>query len=242
MIKFLNHNSTKSLLLCSIKSLQVLTRIFMQSWKTIWQIPFQRYEWMTTLLVWLIVILSHPVLLEYFEFRHERILLHDYILAMLPCWDMSYPIFFILYGSMFFFIWKNKSNPALCLKAIQTYLLIQSIRLVTMYLLPLDSPAYLIPLRDPLLEATFYKGNCYTRDLFYSGHVATMCCLFWVEENRVAKRFFLITALLMSILILIQHIHYSIDVVGAWIFSYIAYYAIHTYTQYKKQFIMKTVE
>lgn len=197
---------------------------------------------MTTLLVWFLVILSHPFLLEYFEFRHERIVFHDYVLELLPCWDMSYLIFFILYGSVILFILKNKDNPVLCLKAIQTYLLIQSIRLLTMYLVPLDSPSFLIPLRDPLLEATFYKGNCYTRDLFYSGHVATMCCLFWVEKDSLYKKYFLGAAILMSALILIQHIHYSIDVIGAWLFSYIAYTIIGYYTQYKKQFLVESIE
>ncbi len=189
-------------------------------WKDYWSSYKYRQELYLSLVCWLVIVAIHPIVLEFVEFRNIRLPLNDWLLNILPCTNFSTPIFMLLYSVCIYGIASCIQRPALLLFALQSYMLVQFVRLCTLLLLPLDSPANLEPLRDPLLEFTFYKGNCYTRDLFFSGHVATMATFYFLEYKPLAKKILLAAAIAMSVMILIQHIHYSIDVVGGWLAAY----------------------
>ncbi len=83
-----------------------------------------------------------------------------------------------------------------------------------MYLVPLDPPAGHILLNDPFVE-TFGTGNLLTKDLFFSGHTATLLILFLVAEKGVYKYFLLAAIILVAVFVIIQHVHYTIDVLAA---------------------------
>ncbi len=111
--------------------------------------------------------------------------------------------------------------PQKFLLAIQTYSLIAFLRLLTIYLLPLDAPPTIIPLKDPFVEF-FGGGNTLLKDLFFSGHTATMFLFFLLVNNKL-KIVFFISTILVAIFVLIQHVHYTIDVVAAPFFTYGSY-------------------
>jgi len=91
-----------------------------------------------------------------------------------------------------------------------------------MYLLPLEPPANMIILNDPLVEF-FGTGQALTKDLFFSGHTATLFILFLVSEKKIIKTVFLISTIAVAIAVLLQHVHYSIDVLAAVFFTYACY-------------------
>jgi hypothetical protein len=199
--------------------------MFVELKKSLANVEF-RSELIFSIFCWLLVVAVHPMVLEFVEFRSMRIPFNDWLLNVLPCANLSIPIFILLYGVSAYGIYSCIQRPALFLLALQSYMLVQLLRLFTMILVPFDSPLNLEPLRDPLLELTFYKGNCYTRDLFFSGHVATMVTFYLLEYKPIFKKILLLSAILMSAMILIQHIHYTVDVAGGWAAAYFCNYVM----------------
>jgi hypothetical protein len=88
------------------------------------------------------------------------------------------------------------------------------VRFVTLSVVALDPPPGLVPLVDPLSSA-FLAGAAITKDLFFSGHTSTMVLIFLCLEKRTDKIIALIAAFAVACLLLVQHIHYTIDVLAA---------------------------
>jgi hypothetical protein len=82
-------------------------------------------------------------------------------------------------------------------------------------------------LHDPLAEFFIYGENMpITKDLFFSGHTATMVFVcFFLPTTR--ERVIAITlSLLLVSLLLIQHVHYSLDVAAAPLFTLAAIWIV----------------
>ena len=103
-----------------------------------------------------------------------------------------------------------------------TYVLLLVSRLICISLVPLNLPRGLINLHDPITDI-FYGNQLITKDLFYSGHTATMFLIFLCLKNKYDKAFALFATIAIAILLLVQHIHYTIDVVAAPFFTYLLY-------------------
>jgi membrane-associated phospholipid phosphatase len=69
----------------------------------------------------------------------------------------------------------------------------------------------------------FGTGQTLTKDLFFSGHTATLFILFLVSEKKIIKTVFLISTIAVAIAVLLQQVHYSIDVFAAVFFTYACY-------------------
>jgi len=81
-------------------------------------------------------------------------------------------------------------------------------------------------LKDVLLENTFYPHHTpLTKDLFFSGHVASICIYFLCARQKFLKVYFAFAILLMSFMILCMRVHYTYDVYGAVFFTVIIYFA-----------------
>ena len=91
-----------------------------------------------------------------------------------------------------------------------------------MWLTPLDPPYDVYPLMDPLVEYVG-TGMPLTKDLFFSGHTSTLFLLFLVTPTGVLKRLFLACTVLVACAVLVQHVHYAIDVFVAPFFAYAAF-------------------
>jgi hypothetical protein len=73
-----------------------------------------------------------------------------------------------------------------------------------------------------------------TKDLFFSGHTATMVFVCVFLKRNIEKKIALILSVLLVILLLIQHIHYTIDVIGAIAFTL---FSIWSTAKYMKKII-----
>ena len=113
-------------------------------------------------------------------------------------------------------------KPDKLILALQSYSVMLILRMTVMYLTPLDPPEKLIALNDPFVQL-FGTGQVLTRDLFFSGHTATLFLLYLITGKKWLKYIFLICTILVGIFVLLQHVHYTVDVIAAPVFAYTSY-------------------
>jgi membrane-associated phospholipid phosphatase len=123
-----------------------------------------------------------------------------------------------------FGLWRSLQQPIVFQATLYSYLLLTITRLLCIALVPLNPPLGLIPLADPLANI-IYGEHFITKDLFYSGHTATLFLLFFCLERKSDKGILLLASVAVGVLVLVQHVHYSIDVLMAPLFAWICYYA-----------------
>jgi membrane-associated phospholipid phosphatase len=70
------------------------------------------------------------------------------------------------------------------------------------------------------LQSTFYSGRVNLKDLFFSGHTAIVFLFVFIFTNPKIKWVFTIAGMIVGVLVMFQHAHYSIDVMAAPVFSY----------------------
>ncbi len=102
-------------------------------------------------------------------------------------------------------------------------ILICIIRACSLYFVALEPPIHIIPLADPILEATFYRGNALLKDLFFSGHTANIMLIGLLADQIIIKRTMVVISALVGLLLILQHVHYSIDVLAAPLFAVLTY-------------------
>jgi len=95
-------------------------------------------------------------------------------------------------------------------------------RTIAMYLTPFEAPERILLLNDPFVQF-FAKGDILTKDLFFSGHTGTLFLVFLLAENKTLKTIFLILTILVGSAVLLQHVHYSVDVFVAPFVAFGAY-------------------
>lgn len=88
-------------------------------------------------------------------------------------------------------------------------------RMISMYTLTLEPPVGIIPLHDPIVDVIAYGGNVFNKDLFFSGHIATLTLFVLLEDRPLLKKILIVNSFLVAVLILLQRVHYTIDVVVA---------------------------
>jgi hypothetical protein len=89
-------------------------------------------------------------------------------------------------------------------------------------LVPFNEPLGLIPLSDPFIEALGIYQTFVKRDLFFSGHFASVFIPYLLLRKKAVGWIFALASVLIGLCVMLQHIHYSYDVVGAIPFCYMA--------------------
>lgn len=177
----------------------------------------------------ILTFLSYFVLFKYcrvvmaiFELRTGT-QLNDILLSHIPAYNFSTLIFTLTYSALFLFVVTNISNPKRFIQGMQAYTLLLLMRTITIYLVPLEPPANMIVLIDPV--SNFFmnskSGGYIVKDLFFSGHISAIALFYFVAENKIVKRILLSMAFVIATLILIQHVHYTIDILAAPFFSFL---------------------
>ena len=155
------------------------------------------------------------VFLLYNESRTGGLIINDFVLNRITPIDVSVPLFIInwlgIFSGMLLCIRTPKRAMALFAAVISLIIL----RSITMYLVPLVPPEGIIPLRDSFLECSFYGDKVLLRDLFFSGHTASLVLLFFMVDLKPVKYLIGIAAIIVGALLLLQHVHYTIDVIAA---------------------------
>lgn len=194
------------------------------NWKTYWSNKNNRTVFIFSFAIIAIVLFYFLRFLIFTENR-KGIVFNDPILNLFPPVDLSVIIFSITYPIASFGVVVALQKPELFLKLIQVYTILILLRMLTLYSVALEPPIAIIPLRDALLESTFYTGRKNLKDLFFSGHVSILFVFAFVFTNKKLKILFAFAAIIVGVLVLIQHVHYSIDVIAAPVFAYLAFIA-----------------
>lgn len=150
--------------------------------------------------------------------------MHDPVLEMLPARDVSVYIFGILYLSILVTLFLLLPFPFLLLKGMQAYFILNVLRVITIYFFPLEAPENIQNLHDPFIGHFFYNDVNITKDLFFSGHVSTMFLVFLLLSAKRINYLFLFLTFVQAILILVQHTHYSFDVLAAPVFVWVSFW------------------
>lgn len=184
------------------------------SWKEAWGDRGFSAAFCLTLayLIGMLVFLSR--FLPYIDQR-QGVVLRDPLLARIPSFDLSLPLFSVIYASSLLVIIHLINKPGPLLRGLIALALVYTVRIVTLYFVPLDPPVGCIPLADPFILHLAYGNVLVTRDLFFSGHTACMLTLALSVRNRTLKRTLFTALALVIVMLLVQHAHYTIDILGA---------------------------
>jgi hypothetical protein len=190
------------------------------AWKKAWADRRFRLTTIVASIMLVIILASFPVFFGYIEQR-EGTLLNDHLLRYIPAVDVSIPTFLIIW-SMTILIWiRCVQDPEIFIVFLSCFVLLCLSRIITITLVPLNPPEGLIPLKDPL-SSIFYGGTdkFIQKDLFYSGHTSIQLLMFFTLKKKTDKLLGLLSSIAIGTLVLVQHVHYTIDVLAAIIFSY----------------------
>jgi hypothetical protein len=168
-----------------------------------------------------------PVVPGFYHFIQARPghLLPDPLLALLPVRDVSAPTFALIYGAIAGTLAYLLPRPGLLLRALWAYYFLQVLRMATLWLVPLEPPTSLVVLHDPVMDHIFkVTTQPIVRDLFFSGHTATMALLVLAVRGRGWRGALLPMAVAVGLLVLVQRVHYTYDVLAAPLFAWLAYW------------------
>ncbi|MDE3236759.1 MAG: hypothetical protein KGO81_12450 [Bacteroidota bacterium] len=191
------------------------------TWKTAWESVTFRIKIITGGVVLVAILSFFPFFFTHIEER-TGVVLNDFILKAIPARDLSTPIFIIIWGVSVLTFYKSIRKPGVLLLFLWSFIFLSLSRILTISIVALNPPIGLIPLVDPLSN-TFYGGGFITKDLFYSGHTATQFLMFLCLQSQPYKLLALLSTVAVGMMVLIQHVHYTIDVITAPLFTYIVF-------------------
>jgi hypothetical protein len=191
------------------------------AWPDAWRDPFFRIRLVLTVPALVLVLAILARFLDRTEGR-PGVVLPDPVLSLLPPRDLTWLIFGLIYLGLFFGAARLSTEPRRLVVALQAYVVMVLLRIAAMGVTPLEAPPGMIPLHDPLVRL-FGPGKLLTKDLFFSGHTSTLFLLFLTVPGRRSKVVFLVCTAAVGISVLLQHVHYTIDVLVAPLFAYASF-------------------
>lgn len=191
-------------------------------WKSSFEKSPVRYAFFGGVVLVICILSVLPAFFDLIEHRHG-IVLYDLVLQWLPAINLSVPVFVVIWSMALLLAIRCLQNPYTFSLFLWSFLFLTLSRIITISLVPLDAPLNLILLKDPLSNS-FYRGPFITKDLFYSGHTSTQFLMFLCLQRRWEKAIALCSTVAIGIMVLVQHVHYTIDVVVAPFGAYLAFY------------------
>ena len=198
-----------------------------QGWRQGWAHPAFRRSWLLLLgLMFGVLVPCVPAYFQYIQGRAGQ-RLADPLLALLPRHDVSSAIFVLIWGAVVLGVGWLGFHPMFFLRGMWALLILLLLRMLTILALPLEPPLGLLPLVDPFTARLFQTSEAavITKDLFFSGHTATVTLLALAVRGRWWRRGLGLMAVAVAVLVLVQRVHYTYDVLAAPLFALLAYWA-----------------
>lgn len=195
------------------------------AWKDVFQDKLFRWKLLIAPALFVAYSAVTQPLGSYVEAR-RGIQLKDTMLTFFPSVDFSVPVFLLLYSSIMACVLAHLHKPRVILRVLEMHLLVAIVRQLCILWFALEPPTGIIVLRDVFLENTVYPQSApLTKDLFFSGHVASIWIYFLCAQRKYLKWYLVFATLLMAFMVLSMRIHYTYDVYGAVFFTTIIYFA-----------------
>ena len=197
------------------------TKTFLSTWKT--ELADRNFRNLFIIVV-IAIVVTLMLFTNYRIYNETRIGVEipDPFLAMFSPIDLTWSTFTLIYFGLLAGLYLFIQRPRVLVNAMLTYTILVLFRMLLMYSLPLESPHDIISLRDPFVEL-FGAGKPLDKDYFFSGHTATMFMLFLLSYNTKMKWVFLVGSILVGLSVVIQHTHYTVDVLVAPFVAYASY-------------------
>jgi hypothetical protein len=189
------------------------------NWQKYWQNKRNRTVFIFSAFFLSVVLFCFLHFLTFIE-GSKGYIFNDPILNLFAPIDLSLPTFIITYSFVLSGIIITFRNPGLFVKLVQGYAILTLFRIISLYSITLEPPAAIIPLQDIFLQSTFYSGRVNLKDLFFSGHTAILFLFAFDFKNPLLKRLFIAGGIVIGILLMLQHVHFSVDVFAAPVFAY----------------------
>lgn len=197
------------------------------TWKDVWKYSSFRTRAITGVFIFTLLLIIFPFFFSIIE-NKKGIELNDPIIDSLPSFNLSIPIFFIIWGMSLLIIYRCLQDPSIFILFLWSFIGMSLMRILTISFVTLEAPMGFVELKDPV-TSIFYGNKFITKDLFFSGHTATQFLIFLSLRKRTDKVLALISTIAVGIMVLFQHVHYTIDVLAAPLFAYIAYKLTKTF-------------
>jgi hypothetical protein len=209
----------------------------LEIWKETWSSPVKRLQLTAIMVLIPVFSLFLPYFFAFIE-KRNGVVLNDWVLAHIVPHNVSVAIFIIIWSMILLALYRAIHKPSIFITYCLTLAMVTVARVLCISLVPLSPPVGLIPLSDPLSGA-FYGEASVTKDLFFSGHTATLTLIFLCLEKPTDKILGFLATGTVAYLLLVQHIHYTVDVITAPVVVYIlyrfTYYLLYQYKRAKKQ-------
>ncbi len=192
------------------------------NWSLAWSFKAFRIETLLGMLFNLVVLSFLPIFFNYIEKRNGT-LLNDPLLDMLPYYNVSLPLVLFFIATFCLLIYRAIESPRIFITFLFSFLFLTLFRIAAIYYVPLNPPDHLISLNDPIANL-MYVGGFKTKDLFFSGHTSTIFLIALCLQGRYDRLFATACTIAIGSLLLIQHVHYTMDVLSAPLFAYGCYY------------------
>jgi hypothetical protein len=192
-----------------------------KAWKTALQVKSFLVKSIISGALLVLCAIVAPIFFQFIQ-KRDGYILNDYLLNLLPTVDLSYGVFILLYLLIFVAVGYLLSRPQLFLVTLQAYIILTIFRFITIFFIPLDPPSGIIELNDPFVQYFFYQQSV-TKDLFFSGHTSLLLLLTLSVQSARLKAILFAGSCLVAIMLLFQHAHYTIDILAAPFFSWLAF-------------------
>jgi hypothetical protein len=113
---------------------------------------------------------------------------------------------------------KNIHYAPFVMKSVALFTLIRSVFVSLTHISPFPTHALIT---SAFFNKEVFYGIFTGNDLFFSGHTGIpflLALIFW--ENKIIRTIFLGFSILLAIVVLLGHLHYSIDVLSAYFITY----------------------
>jgi len=195
---------------------------------------FRDKNFVSGLIVSIILILVSLVI-NYFAARYafERasVAVADIFLSNIPVFDVDW---IFVYGPIVFGLWvavlcfTNPKTIPFTLKSVAMFVLIRSVFITLTHIGPFPDHNIIDGNSVILLHAISNNPNFFIfstgADLFFSGHTGLpfmLALVFW--KHFKTRVFCIFTSIFFGTIVLLGHMHYSIDVASAFFISYTIY-------------------
>jgi membrane-associated phospholipid phosphatase len=195
-----------------------------EEWQDAWQSAWYRKRVIGGLALVIVILSLFPFFFQTIE-KRSGYQLADPLLGWLHPHNVSIAIFVIIWAVSLLGVLRAAQDPYMFLTFVWAYALLSVMRTLAITLVPLDPPVGLVGLVDPISNF-FYGEKFVTRDLFFSGHTSSVFLIFLCLPGKMDRSLALIATVAVGYLLLVQHVHYTLDVLGAFVFGWLAFWTV----------------
>ena len=195
---------------------------FKATWKDYFSDPATKRFFITSIVIGTVLGTLSAKFVAYNSSASGRIL-YDPFMTILAVKDWSSFIFVLEYFAVILIFFHVIDRPAYFLKCAWAFVTLQIVRCVFIKMIPLSPPSDMIFLTDPFTQMFFGENIQVSNDLFFSGHVSLLALFYFMAQKKFIKAYLFLASILVGIMLVWQHVHYSYDVLFAPIASYFVY-------------------